>query len=114
MNESPLFHSSARRPLSRKSPSDDELVFQPLVAEFSRPIAPSRTAFAPAADCTSSGLMMSGSRTSRTSVGVQPATVSIPAATAIDTTYTARRTIAPRTAAVVYEVIGDVILVAEG
>ena len=39
MNESPLFHSSANRPLSRKSPS--ELPLPPAVAALRRPIAPS-------------------------------------------------------------------------
>src|SRR5262245_25211989 len=68
MNESPFTHSSANSPPSRKRPS------APLVADVKRASAPSRTASAPAGDCTSAGLMMSGSCTSRTSEGAHAVT----------------------------------------
>src|SRR6266550_5147699 len=80
MNESPLFHSSASKPLSRKRPS--ALALPPPVALSSRARAPSLTEFAPAADCTSAGLMTSGSSTLRTSVGLQAASARTPIANA--------------------------------
>src|SRR5881227_3409465 len=51
-------------PPRSKSPSSPPVV-EPEVAELRRASAPTRTAFAPAADCTSAGLMMSGSSTER-------------------------------------------------
>src|SRR5438128_1926849 len=104
MKESPLIHSSANRPLSRNRPSELEL--PPLVAELRRPIAPMRTALAPAADCTSDGLMISGSVTCNTSLGVQAT-----AATASVVMTTARRHPLP-VCDVIYEVID--VLEAEG
>src|SRR5690348_16934194 len=59
MNESPLIHSSANMPPRRNRLSS------PLVAALRRASAPMRTASAPAGDCTSAGLMMSGSSTDR-------------------------------------------------
>src|SRR6187397_290282 len=69
MNESPLLYSSENRPPSRNKLSPPVDVTGPLVELFSRARAPSRTASAPAADCTSAGLMMSGSVTERNSSG---------------------------------------------
>src|SRR5690348_6163629 len=111
MYESPLFHSSANRPLSRNSPS--ELPLPPAVALFSRPSAPRRTAFAPAADCTSLGLMMSGSWTCSTSVELHAASARV-AARVSDATIHERRARCRRGPAVMYEVIREVILEAEG
>src|SRR5688572_18901009 len=65
MKESPLIHSSENRPPSRNRLS------APLVADVNRASAPRRTALAPASDCTSAGLMMSGSWISSTSLGAQ-------------------------------------------
>src|SRR6476661_8591033 len=111
MNESPLFHSSAKRPLRRNRPS--ELPLPPAVAPFRRPRAPSRTASAPAADCTSLGLMISGSFTCRTSVGLQPESASVPASESAvaDSSPRIRRR---RSVGVIYRVIGEGILEAEG
>src|SRR6185437_3367162 len=108
INESPLFHSSASRPLRRKSPS--EPLLPPLVAELRRAIAPYRTADAPAADCTSLGLMTSGSVTLSTSETLQAASASVPTTAS----GAAQRSRKPRERIVIWEVIGGVILEADG
>ena len=90
MNESPFSNSSANSPLRRNRPSDT--VLPPLVAAFRRAMAPSRVALAPAADCTSDGLMMSGSVTDSASDGDrQPASGRTAAAPASSASEAARR-----------------------
>src|SRR5215218_5071172 len=69
MNESPLFHSSAKSPPNRNKLSPPVDVTGPLVELLSRASAPSRTASAPAAEFTLTGLMISGSVTARNSSG---------------------------------------------
>src|SRR5689334_19337902 len=81
MNESPLIHSSASIPPRRKSPSSDPFVV-PVSAIFNRANAPMRTAFAPAGELTSTGLMMSGSSTERIRSLERQDVASIAAATA--------------------------------
>src|SRR5687767_9256760 len=104
MKESPFTHSSVNRPPSRNRLS------APDVAALKRASAPSRTASAPGADCTSAGLMMSGSVTSSRS-SVEHAAV--PSTLAAAASLAAARTRDHAKPTLVYAVMAS-ILEAEG